>query len=113
MTERKIRQDLTEEQKAEALRIGRIEAKSETAKREKTVPAHVHCKVFIGMSETGDWVVGLSETEVLYHLCDRGSHQARIVKVTVKMAPPVMAEAEVTVPDDAGQIVEATATHGS
>lgn len=62
--------------------------------------------LFIAMNEEGDWVVNSEESEVLNQLAeDQGGYQARVVKITVKMRPPVMAEASVTVPDDAGTAV--------
>jgi hypothetical protein len=64
----------------------------------------VTCEIYIAMNEDGDWVVSTDESEALTDLTsDAGGYEARIVKLTVKMAPPVMIEAEVEVPDEAGE----------
>lgn len=66
------------------------------------------CELFIAMNEDGDWIVQTEESEALSRLAeDCGGYQARVVKLTVKMAPPKMSEAEVDFPDEAGQAVEA------
>jgi hypothetical protein len=68
------------------------------------------CEVFIAMNEDGDWIVETDESDAMSKLQeDAGGYHCRIVKLTVKMAPPVMTEAEITVPDEAGQTVEAAA----
>jgi hypothetical protein len=65
------------------------------------------CEIYIAMNEDGGWVVTNDESEALSKLGeDEGGSLARVVKVTVKMAPPVMFEATVDVPDEAGQTVE-------
>ena len=62
------------------------------------------CEIFIAMNEDGDWIVETEESQALSKLAeDCGGYQARVIKVTVKMSPPVMTEAEIEVPDEAGQ----------
>jgi hypothetical protein len=64
-------------------------------------------EVFIAMNEDGDWIVVADESEALTKLAEEvGGYQARVVKVAVKMAPPVMTEAEIEVPDEAGETQE-------
>ena len=73
----------------------------------------VPCEIFIAMNEGGDFVVVREEDGALELLAsDCGGYQARVVKVTVRMAPPRMEEAEVEVGDQAGETtrVEADAS---
>jgi hypothetical protein len=64
------------------------------------------CEIYVAMNEDGDWIVETDESEALSKLAeDCGGYHARVVKLTVKMAPPKMAEAVVEVPDEAGQTV--------
>jgi hypothetical protein len=59
------------------------------------------------MNEDGDWIVTTDDTEALTKLGeDMGGLLCRIVKVAVKMTPPVMAEATVDVPNEAGSTEE-------
>ena len=68
-------------------------------------------EIFIAMNEDGDFVVVKDESEALELLAsDCGGYLARVVKITVNMAPPVMAEAKVEVPDEAGETKEIEAT---
>ena len=65
----------------------------------------IDCELWLAMNEDGDWIVTNDEGEALERLAeDAGGYQARVVKVTVKMSPPAMAEATVTIPDDAGEL---------
>jgi hypothetical protein len=67
----------------------------------------IRCEIFIAMNEDGEYIVHTDESEVLNKLGeDEGGYQARVVKITVKMAPPQMTEAEVEVPDEAGETKE-------
>jgi hypothetical protein len=67
-------------------------------------------EVFIAMNEDGDWIVEPDESDALSKLAeDVGGYHARVVKLTVKMAPPKMTEATVDVPDEAGQTLETKA----
>ena len=69
------------------------------------------CEIFLAMNEDGGWVVVTDESEALSKLAENeGGYHARVVKVTVKMAPPVMTEAEVEVANEAGSTVEASAS---
>lgn len=62
------------------------------------------CEIFIAMNEDGDWIVTDEESTALEKLAeDQGGYHARVVKLTVKMSPPVMTEAEVEVSDEAGE----------
>lgn len=64
----------------------------------------IACEIYVAMNEDGGYVVHIDESEVLNRLAeDEGGYMARVVKVTVKMAPPQMTEAEVEVPDEAGE----------
>jgi hypothetical protein len=74
------------------------------------------CEIYLAMNEDGDWIVETDESDALSKLADDvGGYHGRVVKIIVKMSPPVMTEAEVTVPDEAGEIVEAELekTHAS
>jgi hypothetical protein len=65
------------------------------------------CEIFIAINQDGDWIVTDDETSALETLSlEQGGHHARVVKVKVKVSPPVMAEAEIVIPDEAGQTVE-------
>jgi hypothetical protein len=65
------------------------------------------CEMWIAMMEDGDWVVATDESEALSKLAeDVGGYTARVVKVTVKMAPPIIPEVEVEVPEEAGTTSE-------
>jgi hypothetical protein len=67
----------------------------------------VSCEVFIAMNEEGDWVVTNDESEALSKLAEEmGGYHGRVVKVTIRMAPPVMTETECDVPDEAGETKE-------
>jgi hypothetical protein len=64
----------------------------------------INCEIFIAMNEDGGWIVGADESEALSALAEsEGGYHARVVKITVKMAPPVMTEAAIDVPDEAGE----------
>jgi hypothetical protein len=67
----------------------------------------VICEIFIAMNEEGDWIVTDQEEEALSKLAeDQGGYLGRVVKIKVKMTPPVMTEAEVEVSDEAGKTQE-------
>lgn len=67
----------------------------------------VACEIYLAMNEDGGWIVTDQEDEALSKLGeDQGGYQARIVRLTVKMAPPVMTEATVDIPDEAGKEIE-------
>jgi hypothetical protein len=65
----------------------------------------IDCEVYLAMNEDGGWIVTNDESDALTQLSENeGGYQARVVKVTVKMTPPKMTEATVTIADDAGKI---------
>jgi hypothetical protein len=65
----------------------------------------IDCELWLAMNEDGDWIVTGNEDEALERLAeDAGGYQARVVKITVKMSPPAMAETTVTIPDEAGEL---------
>jgi hypothetical protein len=65
----------------------------------------IDCEIYIAMNEDGGWIVCTDESEALTQLGEQeGGYTARVVKVTVKMTPPKMAEATVTVTDEAGEL---------
>lgn len=67
----------------------------------------VTCELFIAINEEGDWSVATDESDALSTLQDeQGGYQCRVVKVSVKIEPPVMAETEIDVPAEAVHIAE-------
>jgi hypothetical protein len=76
------------------------------------MPDKISCEIFIACNEDDDWIVTHDESEALEKLAENaGGYQARVVKLTVKMTPPVMTETAVDIPDEAGstQAIEAQA----
>jgi hypothetical protein len=64
-------------------------------------------ELFVAINEDSGWVVCTDESEALEKLAeDEGGYHARVVKLIVKMSPPIMTEAEITVPDEAGRNVQ-------
>jgi hypothetical protein len=64
----------------------------------------ISCEVFLAINEDGGYVVVKDESEALEKLAeDEGGYHARVVKLTIKITPPQMTEAEVEVPDEAGE----------
>lgn len=64
----------------------------------------IACEIFIAMNEDGGYVVTTDESEALERLAENeGGYHARVVKLTVKMTAPQMTEAEVEVPNEAGE----------
>lgn len=69
----------------------------------------IACELWLAMNEDGGWVVVTDESDALTQLGENeGGYLARVVKVTVNMAPPVMTEATVNIPDEQGQQIEVT-----
>lgn len=67
----------------------------------------VEIELFIAMNEDGGWVVTSDESEALSDLgANEGGYIGRVVKIKVKLAPPVMTEATVDVADEAGETTE-------
>jgi hypothetical protein len=64
------------------------------------------CEIRIAMNEDGDWVVCTADDNALDQLSGEvGGFMARVVAITVRMSPPVMSEASVTIPDEAGEAI--------
>jgi hypothetical protein len=64
----------------------------------------IACEIFIAMNEDAGYIVCTDESDALRSLPrTRGGYHARVVKLAVKMSPPQMTEAEVEVPDEAGE----------
>jgi hypothetical protein len=64
----------------------------------------VTCEIFLAMNEDGDWIVETDESEALSKLAeDQGGYHARVVKIAVKMTPPMMTAASVDVPDEVSE----------
>jgi hypothetical protein len=71
----------------------------------------IDCEIRIAMNEDGDWVVCTADDNALEQLANEvGGALARVVAITVRMSPPVMTEASVTVPDAADSVVTARHT---
>ena len=67
----------------------------------------ITAEIYIAMNEGGDYEVGTTSEEASERLMDQArGEMCRIVKLTVRMAPPEIAEAEVEVPDEAGETQE-------
>jgi hypothetical protein len=62
------------------------------------------CEIFIAMNEDGDYVVCTDESEALEKLAEDQGGWPRVIKVIVKMSPPVMTEATIEVSDEAGTV---------
>jgi hypothetical protein len=67
--------------------------------------------VFIAMDSDGDFAFGTDSEEAITAYNDNigGCSPLRVVQITVTMQPPVVTEASVTVGNEAGQNVAATA----
>jgi hypothetical protein len=67
-------------------------------------------EVWIAMNEDGDYVVGTDENEASERFDEQiGGFARRVAKLNVKMAPPVIEEIEVDIPDTAGETIEVAA----
>jgi hypothetical protein len=67
----------------------------------------VDCEIWIAMNEDGGWIVTTDESEALSQLAENeGGYQARLVKLTAKIAPPKITEATIDIADEAGETVE-------
>lgn len=66
------------------------------------------CEIFIAINNDGGWIVTTEEAEALEKLGDDEGlgRRARVVKLSVKLAPPALTEVTIEVPDEAGQTVE-------
>jgi hypothetical protein len=65
--------------------------------------------VFVVMGEDGGYEVGVDEDMALDRFEDQFTGRHRVVKLNVTMTAPDLIEADVTVPDDADDMVEAAA----
>jgi hypothetical protein len=70
-------------------------------------------EILLAMNEEGGVAVGLDEDDAGERIAelasDNGTLAVRVVKLKVKMSAPQITEAEVTVPDEAGETVSAEA----
>lgn len=67
-------------------------------------PEPVECEIYLAMNEDGGWIVTADDSEASEKLAeDEGGYACKIVKVTVKMTPPVIEEVAVEVPEGAGK----------
>jgi len=70
-------------------------------------------EILLACDEEGNVAVGLAEDDFGERIAELGSDHAtlavRVVKLKVKMSAPQITEAEVTVPDEAGETVSALA----
>ena len=66
----------------------------------------VTCEIFLVVDEGGDYAVAPDQGEAEEAYCEQisGSGPLRIVKITVKVTPPQVAETEIDIPDEAGEI---------
>ena len=71
----------------------------------------VECEIAIVMDTDGDWIVRKWDDHLMSEFDDEigGDHPRRVIKITAKMAPPVLQQAIITVPDEAGETITATA----
>lgn len=71
----------------------------------------VECEIGLAMNESGDWFIcKADEEDVAQQLKDNyDSEVVRTVKIKVVMRPPHIPEAIITVPDEAGETITATA----
>jgi hypothetical protein len=65
----------------------------------------VECEFFLSMNEEGDWEINTDAGDAATALVENalGGVCIRTVKITVKMTPPEVTEAEVDVADEAGE----------
>lgn len=71
------------------------------------MPEKKTCEIYLAINEDGDYEVGdIDETAVDRLGENYGGYARRFVKIVVKITPPTIAEAEVDVPDDAGETVK-------
>jgi len=70
-------------------------------------------EIFLAIDEEGNVAVGVAEDDFGERIAELASDNetlaVRVVKLKVKMSAPQITEAEVTVPDEAGETVSALA----
>lgn len=72
--------------------------------------AKVTCEIYLAMNEDGNWAVNEDAQEAANSVAENFSGAClKTVKLTVKMAPPEVAEHEMDVPDEAGETIETEA----
>jgi hypothetical protein len=66
--------------------------------------------VYLMIDANGDYAVGVDVDQVaeLYDETIAGSECRRLIHITVSANPPVIVEANVTVPDEAGETISAS-----
>lgn len=71
----------------------------------------VECEIGLAMNETGGWIVCKWSDSHPFGLLseEEGGDVARVIKIKVKMTPPVATEVLVNIPDEAGETITATA----
>ena len=73
-------------------------------------PAKAVVEIFVAMNEDGDYDVATTQEDASERLTDNFACQMiRIVKLSGLMSPPKIAEADVDIPDDTGETIEAEA----
>jgi hypothetical protein len=65
--------------------------------------------VFVVMGDEGGYEVGVDEEMALDRFEQQFTGRHRVVKLNVTMAAPDLFEADVTVPNESGQAIEAAA----
>jgi hypothetical protein len=75
------------------------------------MPTKKTCEIWLIVDGGGNYEVGadLSAAEDLFYDNVGGSGPRRVVKISVKITPPQIEEADVDVADTAGETVETTA----
>jgi hypothetical protein len=66
-------------------------------------------EVWIAVDADGTYEVAEDQDTVIERFMESVGGVCRVVKLNVRVAGPVIAEANVTVPDDVGELVEAEA----
>jgi hypothetical protein len=80
-------------------------------REENTMTDLKTAELWIAMDSDGDYETGCDEETAITNYNDNigGCLPLRVVKINVAMRPPKVTEASVTVPDEAGQELAATA----
>lgn len=68
------------------------------------------CEFYIAINEDGEYSVDVDMDDAATKLVeDAGGNMVRVIKLTAMIAAPQVIEAEVDVPDEAGETTEVTA----
>jgi hypothetical protein len=63
----------------------------------------IECEIYLAMNEDGCWEINTDADDAIVALRDNyGGAVVRTIKLTAKVAPPQIEEAELDVPDEAG-----------